>query len=432
MRSLGSILALVASLALTACSTDRSGVRPGGGFDGAVDDDAGLAEGDDGGLPLPTGDDGGAPISCPTGSHASGNGCLPDEVTCAAEFPCPVGQQCVGGTCVARPGPCATNDDCPAGFACVNGTCAPACPNNPQCVIDADCKMGQLCVACNCVSINQCAKPTPDLSGKAWAADQHLHLDEALGAFGKSFAGIMKSLRDGVLHCPAGSGANCFLFQIIASFLPTWAQNLIVGIGNFADLLDNHDFHVTSTMTFKHNGKPSGYDGTDHWTLLSFSYMNQKIQAKPENVPQIGQPVILNFQASAVCGVLYVDKHKVEGVLSGILKWIIDTIVQLQTCPNNGPCYMSLADAVDAAIDCSQVQGNLAALAACQGFKLGLHNKIDQALNAWLLDYALMTLKGTALVNASGHSLDKGLWDGTLGNGNTIFKNFTGEWSAAR
>jgi hypothetical protein len=358
--------------------------------------------------------------------------CLPDELTCAAEFPCAMGQQCIGGRCVMVPGPCMTNDDCPTGDVCVNGTCQPVCPNSgPQCKVDMDCGAGDVCVACMCVSVNQCKTPTPDLSGAPWAAMQDLHLDEALGAFGTAFVGVMKKLRDSVLGCPNGSGGTCFLFQIIASFLPDYAKTLIVAIGNFGDILDNHDFLVQSTMTFMKNGKPQGYSGVDHWTQLTFSYQNHLVSEAPENVPQIGQPVFINFEASAICGVVYIDKHKVEGVLSGILKWIVDTVVQIETCQNGGPCYQSLSDAIVNSIDCSQIM-DLAAQVACTGFVAGLGGAIDNAINSWLLNYSLMTLKGTALVDPTGHRLDKGHWDGTLGDGVGIFKNFTGEWSASR
>ena len=64
-----------------------------------------------------------------------------------------------------------------------------------------------------------------------------------------------------------GSSGSCPLYQILAGFLPDYVRTLIVVVGDFADLLDNDDFMVHSTITFTKNGKPSGYDGTDHWTL---------------------------------------------------------------------------------------------------------------------------------------------------------------------
>jgi hypothetical protein len=371
---------------------------------------------------------------CPTGQHLDGMTCVADEVTCAEEFPCPNGQTCSGGRCITVPGPCASNDDCPSGDACVNGQCAPVCPMaNPQCKTDKDCGPNNVCVACMCVSINNCQMPTADLSGGAWAAHQDLHLDEALGAFGQGLVGILKKLRDGILGCPQGSSGDCFLFEIVASFLPQWAQDLIVAVGNFGDLIDNHDFLVDSTMTFTKSNKPSSYNGTDHWNMLTFSYQNHVVMEKPENVPQIGKPIDIPFTASGVCGILYVDKHKVEGVLSGILKWMVDTVVQIATCDNQNAnvCYMTLSDAIVGSIDCSQVQ-DIAAQAACFAFVNGLAQKIDDLLNQFLLNYSLMTLKGTAVVNPNGKALTNGHWDGTLGDGIGIFQNFTGEWSASR
>ncbi len=367
-------------------------------------------------------------MTCAPGTHLEGMSCVADEVTCANEFPCPDGQTCIGGQCVQKPGPCASNNDCPSGDVCVNGQCSPVCNvQNPQCQKDADCAQDQLCIACMCVGIQQCQKPTADLAGAPWSAHQVLHLDEALGAFGQGIVGILKKLRDGVMGCPQGSSNDCFLFEIIAGFLPDWAKTLVVALGNFGDVIDNHNFLVDSTMTFTHNGKPSGYDGVDHWNLLTFSYQNHVISKAPKDVPQIGQDVAPKFTGSAVCGILYVDKHDIEGVLSGILKWIVDTVVEISS---NGQ-YHTLGDAIDGAIDCWAIN-DLAAQAACFTFTNGLKQKIDDFLNQWLLDYSLMTLKGTAVVDPNGHALNDGKWNGTLGDGIGIFDNFTGEWTAKR
>jgi hypothetical protein len=236
-----------------------------------------------------------------------------------------------------------------------------------------------------------------------------------------------------VLHCPSGSSNDCFLYEIIAGFLPQWAQTLIVALGNFGDIIDNHNFIVDSEMSFKPAGMPSSYDGVDHWLMLTFSYQNHVVMKKPEDLAQIGQPVFVPFKASAVCGVLYVDKHKVQGVLSGILRWIIDTVVEVSTCgnPQSGVCYHTLGDAIDGALDCWAVT-DLTAQAACFTFKNGLKNNIQQAIDAWVINYSVMTLKGTAKVPPGGKLITDGQWDGTLGNGTSLFKNFTGEWSAKR
>jgi len=365
---------------------------------------------------------------CPPGQHLEGMVCVSDELTCANEFPCPDGYECKGGRCIQKAGPCQKNDDCPVGDVCVNGICVPYCPGkNPECKVDADCGAGKLCVKCACVSIGDCAKPTADISGPTWQAHQVLHLKEALGAFGGVMAGILKKLRDGILGCPPGSSNDCFLFKIIASFLPQWSKTLIVALGNFADVLDNDQFIVDSEMTFKKNGKPTGYDGVDDWKMLSFRYQNMQVMKKPQDVPQIGKPVIVPFQSSAVCGILYVDKHKVEGVLSGILRWIVDTVVEIQTKGQ----YKSLSAAISGAINCNAIP-DLAAKTACFAFTKGLANKIDDALDKWLLDYSLMTLKGTAKIDPGGKLLFDGHWDGTLGSLGGIFKNFTGEWEAMR
>lgn len=389
----------------------------------------------------PAGDPGGDPAGnpndpgCPDGTHLSDGRCIADEVTCATEFPCPDGQQCVSGHCVALPGPCKTNDDCPSAYLCVNGMCAQQCEDkNPQCTRDADCGPDMFCVACACVGADRCQRPTADLSGQPFTALQDLHLDQALGAFGKSFAGILTDVRDGIQGCPPGSSNNCWVLSLLSGFLPNYARTLIVVVADFADLLDNKDFLVHSQMTFARSGKPSSYTGTDHWTLLEFSYHHMKVMKRPEDVKQINKPVNVPFTASAVCGVLYVDKHKVDGVLSGILKWLLDTVVEIETCQiNNGPCFHTLGEAIDAALDCNVfIPGNLVAFGICQNVRGTIKKQLDDALNQWLLSYSLMTLKGTADVEGGGASLDHGRWDGTIGNGIGLFHNFSGEWAAKR
>jgi hypothetical protein len=117
----------------------------------------------------------------------------------------------------------------------------------------------------------------------------------------------------------------------------------------------------------------------------------------------------------------------VTGVLSGILTWIVNTIIQIET---NGQ-FNTLGDALQAAFNCNQLLPNVANFGICQAFVSGLAQKINDALNMLLVNYSLMTLKGTALVTDA-HHLDKGHWDGTLGDGIGLFKNFDGDWSATR
>jgi hypothetical protein len=364
---------------------------------------------------------------CPSGQHIDNGQCVADELTCSWEFPCTImGQQCVGGWCVVVPGPCMSNDDCPVGDICTSGMCTPSCGGaSAQCKIDADCGSGKLCVACMCTALSQCAMPTPDLSGTPWSAHSDLHLDQALGSFGQAVVPILKDLRDAIQGCPT-LGATCILLELVVPIIPLPVQQLIVAIADFGDVLDNHDFLVDSTMTFTANGKPSGYNVHEEWTLLTFHYMGMTVMSTPQNTPEIGRAVTMDYGASAVCGVLYVDKHSVPGVLAGILKWILDTVVNIST---NGQCT-DVGQCIASAIDCAQVQ-DVAAQAACVALVNGLANKLDMALQSWLLNYTFMTLKGTAQVQAW-NAIINGHWNGTLGNGTTLFNNFDGTWHAER
>src|SRR5438128_120011 len=89
------VVAIVAS----GCNGEIIGaLGPSDGF-GTV----GTGAGDGGTKPPPgpgRGDGGLMTQACPDGQHLSGGGCVPDEITCAAEFPCPTGSSCVGGRCI--------------------------------------------------------------------------------------------------------------------------------------------------------------------------------------------------------------------------------------------------------------------------------------------------------------------------------------------
>jgi hypothetical protein len=368
--------------------------------------------------------DGGA---CPAGEHDVDDQCVSDEVMCGSEFPCPMSEQCVGGLCATTPASCTNNNMCPSGFVCQSGACVPVCSGSgSQCTVDSNCASGELCVSCQCVGASSCPVMTPDLSGAVWTAQSDLDLSQALGAFGQAFTSILEDLRDAIDGCPNG-GFTCGLLTLVVPYIPTWLQQLIVGVANFGNVLDNNNFLVTSTMAFTPSGNVSAYNVQETWTQLSFSYMGQQVTEAPQAVPQINMPVTMSYGANAACGVLYMDQHTVNGALSGILQWVLETVT---TLASNGQCT-SLPDCITSNIDCTQVP-NAAAEAACVTLLTGLDAELTNAINSWLLNYSLMTLTGTATVDPSGNALNNGQWDGTLGDGSTIFNNFTGTWSATR
>jgi hypothetical protein len=93
----------------------------------------------------------GGVCSCPAGTVASGNSCVPPAAGCASDAECGGGQICQGGSCVAAPPPppeCVGDNDCGNDEVCQNGSCVPA----PECVLDADCGDNEECQdgACIC------------------------------------------------------------------------------------------------------------------------------------------------------------------------------------------------------------------------------------------------------------------------------------------
>ncbi len=376
--------------------------------------------------------------NCPSGEHpvgAAGSQCVANEVICGSgEFDtCNAGEQCSGGRCIASPGMCATNLDCPVGYTCGSGICVATCDNGSGgCSVDSDCGKNELCVSCQCVSASQCQTATPNLASGTWKAQETLHLNQALGSFGQTAVSILKKARDAINGCPSGSDATCFLFIAVVPFIPDWAQTLIVAVGNFGDLIDDDNFQIAATMTFAPTGQPSSYTVTEHWTLLTFNYQGNTVMEAPEKVPQIGKAINITYGASAVCGVLYIDKHDIDGALSGILNWVINSTVEISTCdnPDANVCYHNLSDAISKGIDCSQV-GDSLTQSLCSTFTSGIGPIITAALNTFLANYALLTLKGTATVSAS-TILSNGLWDGTLGDLGGVFNDFTGTWNATK
>lgn len=226
--------AAAVTLGVSACDHDvASGAAPDGGRRLAPPDLAG-------------------PIQCPDGEHPTGDGtgCVEDVTPCGPEFPCPFGLRCVDGECRDLRDPCGVDTECPVGERCVRGLCEPDCPDDARCRADADCGARAQCVACWCVSVATCARPTPDLAGPVWKVTQDLYIDDALGSLGKTFNSLMERLRDGVLGCPAGSDPGCPLFKLVADALPEWARIIVVVVGDFADVIDNDSIRVASEMTF--------------------------------------------------------------------------------------------------------------------------------------------------------------------------------------
>ena len=74
--------------------------------------------------------------------------CQGDPPGCAGDADCPVGQRCVAGACVEDPGDCVNDGECPGAQVCENGACV---PGPAGCVVDGDCGAGGVCEMGVCV-----------------------------------------------------------------------------------------------------------------------------------------------------------------------------------------------------------------------------------------------------------------------------------------
>jgi hypothetical protein len=361
----------------------------------------------------------------------SGSFCDGVDVLCSEP-----GTSCIAGYCQRTPGACAQNQDCPSGYLCQAGTCV---PSGGGC--GAGCPGGQVCVAGQCVGGDQCRmQNAPGLNG-AWTFDSRLHLREALASpirFLLDATELGRSLITGnltALGVPSWASAIVapLIQGIINQYVPAWAQDVIVGLGDVSDILD--DLRVKETVTLA-GDCPTAYRGSSHWDRVEFEFRGMLVSRRPEDVPQIGAVRPEDFGAKVQCGVLFLDKHRVRNVLSGLLRWVLDEVTAAVTCTGGGPCYQSPEDAVRRLADCSAIGnavagsvfglGGGAITTACNGLLDGMLAKLTMAIDASTTTLSILSVQGQAQITDANH-LASGRWNGSL-----VGRDFPGEFTATR
>ncbi len=364
--------------------------------------------------------------------------------------PCPPGEMCIAGHCQPVPTdqPCVDNDDCPTGWLCVNGFCIQQVPpGETPCVTDPDCPSGQVCVSGICVNLSQCQNPPADnrLNG-TWQFDSMLHLRDALPGFLSGILSATETLRDiiqGNLNIPGIPGfIESFIQSIIQglinAYVPPWAQQLIVAMGNISDIVD--DMRVYSTVNLVSQGNYE-YVGSQTWDIIEFEYQGQYISESPSNIPQIGYIPQMAFTSREICEFFYIDEFPVENVVGGLIRWAIEATLTAVTCSVPGwPCYYSLEDALDDLIDCDDIAYAIddmvyntfgfdvydAVYGVCDNGKGPAINAIITALDNIEVSLNLMSMRGTADIQDDWNMIN-GHWYGTLVGG-----NYDGEFTAAK
>ncbi|MFH2009904.1 MAG: hypothetical protein ABI333_25135 [bacterium] len=364
--------------------------------------------------------------------------------------PCPAGEICIAGFCTEIPTgtPCVNNDDCPLGWLCLAGLCQQDIPpGETACTDNTQCPSQMVCVSGLCVNLSQCQNPPPaDRLQGTWQFDSTLHLRDALSGFVSGILTASETLRDiiqGNLNIGGVPGwvedlIEDIIQSVINAYVPPWAQQLIIAMGNISDIID--DMRVYSTVTLISQGNYE-YVGTKTWDIVEFEYQGQLISEDPANIPEIGYVPAQNFTSREICEIFYIDRFDVENVVGGLIRWAVEAMLTAVTCSVPGwPCYYSLEDALEDMIDCDEIAFAIDdVIYNATGFDVydlvydGCDALKGPAINAvinWLdnieVTLSLLTLRGMADIQDDWHLIN-GNWYGTLAGG-----NFDGEFTADR
>lgn len=333
------------------------------------------------------------------------------------------GAQCSpGGFCVVLPNTCATNSECPTGFACEdilegNGSCEPS--NESVC---DDKGSG------------------PFLHG-IWKVNNTLHLRAGISDGIGNFLDVTEVINDfaqGTVNFDnipswVEAAINSFAPAIIDEITPPWLTDIVAGISNVSDILD--DMKVKMTWDLDGRSCKGNYRGTATWDTLTFQYNGTTVTRAPSDFPEIGEIVSEEFQANYACGFLYIDRHRVYNELSKLPTALINEIVRDRTQ------YDNWQEALVGAIDCARIGDQVnnqweetgsnvdidgIIEAACVELRTQGIEAIADQLAALEAKLNVITLQGSAEAKTD-RQLTNGHWYGSL-----VGSDFPGEFAGAR
>ncbi len=374
------------------------------------------------------------PLVC----HVKGGKCVPPEAkqngTCdpVEGINCPTGFICVAGICIKPPGACQNNSGCPTGWICKNGVCVKqggpgGCPNVP-------CPTGQVCINGKCIPKQQCKiKKSPTRMKGKWRLDSQLKVRDGLKGFSKGLLGMATTLQNvidgkfsiGGLPSWASSLVGGLLKNAIKQYVPPWGTNVIQLLAHIDDAID--DTRVVSMEYITDLGNYQ-YTGHSEWILVEFEWKGQKVSNKPQNIPGVGKLKTTNYTAREICGVFFIDKHKVKNQIGHIYKWAVEALITGISCAmKNTPCYKTIQAMFGALINCPALAKAVAGgtsmvpgleqmvLAACQSQKQTIVKMMVDELNKLAANMTYMELAGSCDITGKNDTLSNGKWKGTLG-----------------
>ncbi len=346
---------------------------------------------------------------------------------------------------------CDVTADCDAPRVCASGQCVG--PQDPDVRCDpiegVYCQgEGEVCVANVCVldpnvpGDDTCAVPGPgpELAG-TWQMHSTLHLREGLPSLAAGFLGASETLADWIeghvdlgLPAPVEILIGSLIEAIIDEYVPEWAQDLVIMLAGFSDVLD--DLQIDQTVVLVGQPCDANYRGSSTWDLITFEYRGTVVAERPEDIAEIGPVNPEDFGARYSCGSLYIDRHRVHNALRGLVRWMVDTMVEITTG------YPTLEMAIDAAFDCVAVsdaindawQGACGCStdispgieAVCTSYKADLMTELTALIDEAAIELSVVSLEGLATIPDANRMLD-GSWYGEL-----VSREFPGSFTALK
>lgn len=288
-----------------------------------------------------------ATSQCPPGRICQAGACIDPSVggSCGSDDrPCPIGYRCNSTSGQCEPGTSTDCGTCPSGTLCdpATGECVTG-----GCTTNAQCPDGFLCQ-------NGVCGPGPsdgsiDVSGH-WYTKHAFNIAEALPSWVKTTGAAVRVIDQtlqGQLNLP--SWANAIISGLLRQYVPEWVYTV-------AEILDSlftifTMLRAEGEMDLVQNGGPRILAGTEYWTSFVFYMLSQcqgqiagniwqpppcaRFDVATDELAEADVAVNVKPFAAKLTGtgpwVLEVDRRQVEMKLAGVIKFVVDKIMEIAT-----------------------------------------------------------------------------------------------------